>query len=76
LPVAGYRLPENGNWQRLATGNSLTRVYVQDLLQRVDIGIDEQAAVDFDCRIRSEVDRAGGGLQVLGPNQLVIHVML
>ena len=47
---------------------------VQDFLQCVDVGVDEEAAIDFDSGVRSEVERFA--VVLVGPRQLVSHVML
>jgi YD repeat-containing protein len=42
---------------------------VEDLLQRVFVGVDEQASIDFDCGVRSQVE--GVRLVLFRPDQLV-----
>jgi hypothetical protein len=47
---------------------------VEDFLQRVDVRIDEQASIDFDCGISAEVKRIAAVL--LGRRELVIDMKL
>ena len=47
---------------------------VQDFLECVDIGVDEEAAIDFDSGIRSEVERLA--VILVGLRQLVRHAIL
>src|SRR6266550_3311796 len=48
-------------------------VDVEDLLQRVDVGVDEEASVDFEGRVRAEVERLR--LELLGREHLVVDVV-
>ena len=47
---------------------------VQDFLQRIDVGIDEQAAIDLQRGVRSEVERLA--VVLLGARHLVRHMVL
>src|SRR5205823_5464497 len=49
-------------------------LHVEDLLERVDVRIDEQAAIDFERRIGSEVERFA--LVLLGARHLVSDAVL
>ena len=51
-----------------------TLLHVKDFLQRVNVGIDEQASIDFDCGVGPEVENLA--LVLLGQSQLVRDAIL